>query len=346
MFEIEIGGHSVPINANSLIPNRLKRSYDAMVDVLDAPRKKTREPLTAEAQRFEETLNQVETLTKVSGLLVPVAQGANGARVLKDLTGKRIAIFKAPIPYEKKTYVHIAKSVFGQNRLLNQRDNLAESFNEYVGYKFSSHFGFHIAPPAKMVTINGEVGALIHFLDGFRELKGQNDFLNRETYTEQEQRLWQLLSLFNFLIGNLDPHTENIFVKVKNGYLQDVRMIDFGNTMIQYNPDFGTRGHQGDWGKHKIAEFEFLPDVLTFIRDNLSQDRLEQFISTISRERFKYWTPQMESLLRDRFAILNQCVLSGQISSPKSLSQIHTTSDFDRLLKRTPVSLFQSIPSL
>lgn len=293
--------------------------------------KRKRSDLEDEIDPFHSTLEIVDSFTK--DRFKKVFKGNNGAQILMDSSDKPIAIFKKTSSRNDLSMVERLKTFVGQKRLLNQVDPHAESFNEYVGFKFSEYFNFHLAPAAKFITILSQTGSLIQFLDGFDEMAVHKvRFCTKKTYDKNEIELWQLLSLFNFLIGNIDPHAENLFVKFENGKLIDLKMIDLGHSMIQRNPDFGSFGYQGDWGKYPIANDPFIPSVINFIKTNLTQDRLEAFISDISSERPGYWTPEMKTLLRERFNLVIECVLNDKIKTPFQLSEIHTTYDFNRML--------------
>jgi hypothetical protein len=274
------------------------------------------------------------------GYGVTVAKnGANGAQIIKDLEGKPVGVFKSAPKLKWYQVGERLKQRFGQARLLNKKDELAQQFAEVAAHRFDDVFGFHLAPAAAMVKLSKKEGAFLAFLGGYQELKDCEKKLQaRNTYDPNEKVLWQRMCLYNFLIGNLDPHNENIFVRMyKQGHLNEVRMIDHGNSFIEYNPAaWGAKGNQGHWGTYKISKEAFEPEVLDFIKNQLTSEKLESFVQQMGSSREKFWSVRMDQLMRDRLQLLRDGILSGSISNPDQLSQIHLHADFSKHLIAKP----------
>jgi hypothetical protein len=283
-----------------------------------APFLKRKREESLDLDPFEKTVSKVRLLERM-----PTEKGVNEtARFLVE-GGRKIGVIKSHLSLNQEPFFRRVRLALGQGRLLNYD---AEIYNEYVGSRLSSFFNFKMAPQAKMV---GQNEVVIEFLEGYRDLKSLQHFIERETFSEKEIELWQLMSLYNFILGNLDPHSENIFVKIDaENHLVDIKMIDFGNSMIQSNPEFrGLEGYQGAWGQFNIANIPFTPKVKEFVQ-TLSLAKLDQFIEEIAKDRPTYWTPKMKTLLRERM----QLVVEHLPESPTALSKIHTQADFDTFL--------------
>jgi hypothetical protein len=262
--------------------------------------------------------------------------GVNGAVFIRSLEGPKIGVFKAPKQTGWLDLTAMAKSHFGQMRLLNKSDALAQEFAEVAAYQLSSRMGFNIAPEATMAEIKGKQGAFIAFLDGYDLMSNHVETFNKRTeFSEREKSMWQMLSIFNFLAGNQDPHGENIFAKFdEKGHLVEARMIDFGNAFNEHNPGkWGSIGNQGAWGKYTIAQKEFTKETKGFIQKELTDEKFEEFLEYLRKERSTFMTPKMVELMKDRLTILRECVATGIIKSPKQLSEIHYNEDFDRYFK-------------
>jgi hypothetical protein len=112
-----------------------------------------------------------------------------------------------------------------------------------------------------------------------------------------------------------------------NNELVEVRMIDHGNCYLEKNPGEGAPiGNQGYWGKYKISNEAFEPEILEFIRDNLTEAKLDAFVRSIGA-RDKFWTINMDQLQRDRLQILRNAVLKGEIQTSTELAKLHTSKD-------------------
>lgn len=263
--------------------------------------------------------------------------GVNGTVIIKDLENHYVGVFKAPPDLKWYQVGEHLKKLVGQSRLLNKKDSYAQQFAEVAAHKFDSIMGFKLAPAATMAQINGKNGAFLAFLGGYKELKDLEGTLeSRQTFSQHEKKIWQQMCLYNFLIANMDPHSQNIFAKTdKANKLLEFRVIDHGNSFIEYNPGkWGSSGNQGHWGKFNISKEPFEPEVLDFIQTQLTEDKLEKFINEIGGQRTEFWTQGMDNLQRERLALLRHCVATGEIKSPAELSKIHTHEDFTKHLSK------------
>ena len=193
--------------------------------------------------------------------------------------------------------------------------------------------GFKLAPAATMAKLKGKEGAFLAFLSGYEELKKCEGKLEaRTSFEKEEKKKWQMMCIYNFLTGNMDPHNENIFVRMgKNNRLEEIRMIDHGNCFIEANPgEWGSKGNQGHRGNYKISKEAFEPETIDFIRNNLTEEKLDQFVSNIGKERENFWTINMDQRQRERLQLIRDGILQGKITTPQQLSKIHTSNDFQK----------------
>ncbi len=224
----------------------------------------------------------------------------------------------------------------GQARLLNQKDELGQQFAEVAAHKFDQAMGFNLAPAATMAEIKGQHGAFIAFLGGYKELKSVEAPLQaRRSFSEHEKKVWQMMSVFKFVIGDMDPHSENIFVKTdEDGKIAEIRVIDHGNSFIEKNPgSWGSKGNQGHWGKYNISKEAFVPEVIDFIQNQLTEDSFESFLKEIGGERQEFMSQGMLHNQLMRLAVLKECVAKGKIKTAEELARIHTQQDFQKHLK-------------
>lgn len=267
--------------------------------------------------------------------------GVNGAQIIKDLENKPVGVFKGRPDIKWYQIGEHMKKYFGQARLLNQNE-MCQQFAEVAAHQFDEIMGFKLAPAATMVEMKNREGAFLAFLGGYKELKDCEKTLEaRTSYDKAERIKWQLMCLANYVKANLDPHNENIFVKLdKDNKIIDIRVIDHGNCFVEHNPDaWGAKGNLGKWGDYKQSLPQFEPEILEFIRNSLTEKNLDQFVANIGKEKQNFWTTHMDTLQRDRLRILRECVLSGQIKSPAELACIRTQQDYSTHLKHSAQSI-------
>lgn len=168
--------------------------------------------------------------------------------------------------------------------LLSSRDKLskarAEVFAYYMARKlsFNNCVGECIAPEAVILNLYGEWGVFIRFLDGYQEPPPNIEpFLNPN---KKELYNFQMLAIYDFLIGNLDRHKDNIFIKEN---FEDFRCIDQGNSFPYTNPKPGSISGRNMylWTKFEVAKEAFLPEIKTHIRDNLNKKEFENCLFRI-----------------------------------------------------------------
>ncbi|MFQ5729605.1 MAG: hypothetical protein ACE5GN_04510, partial [Waddliaceae bacterium] len=191
------------------------------------------------------------------------------------------------------------------------------------------------SPEAIMAEFAGARGAFISFLGEYQELaKVKRTFNRRREFSGEELLKWQKMVIWNFLIGNLDPHDKNIFVKINaQGELVDIRMIDHGNSFPESNPGrFGSRGNLGFWRKFTISQEPFCHEIRQFILDNISEETVTKFFDA-NPDRSHFFKKPMRKLQQARLRLLREQVATGNISTPADLAKVQTNRDYSKLLK-------------
>lgn len=309
---------------------KLQRVISQDLDKLMKAQEESPSLMNDRKHQFAISVAKAELAFVMGVSLKSTGKGANGAAFVMSLEGKYLGVFKAPAKLGVKEKL---KLVVGQARLLNFDDPLGREFSEVAAAKFDDIFGFGFSPEAKMMSFGDKEGAFLEFLGGYLELSSVKQLFNgKERFFEDEIIQWQMMCLHQLLIGNMDPHDENIFVQVdENGILKKIAVIDHGNSFIESNPGIGPKGNQGCWRKYKISKQKFHPQVLEFIRKNLDKEHVEQFIDWVKKERGIFWNDKMDAKIRQRFALMEK-ILDGTIATPRQLGSIHTNEDFKKYL--------------
>ena len=238
---------------------------------------------------FHQILKKVKQQESQGTLIItPTRKGTTGAKVVKirEENGKTKAtgIFKAV----SEDPLH--KKIAGQASLmLSARDGLAKARAEVIAFHLAKNLKFNLKvngecliPEAIMLNLNGEQGVFIKFLTGYREPNlEQEPFLNPN---EIETRNFQMLALYDFLIGNLDRHLDNFFIK--DGEIPNfeiIKFIDQGNSFpFAGPPPLSISGrNMYKWAHFSIAEKPFLPEVKNHMRHHLKIENFREAVRKI-----------------------------------------------------------------
>ncbi|MDP1834637.1 MAG: hypothetical protein Q8K75_01795 [Chlamydiales bacterium] len=280
-------------------------------------------------------------LVVAMGVPLTAAGGCNGAVIVKSFEGNALGVFKA---VQQSTWLNDptrkVKEWFGQARLFNRRDERNETRAEIVMADFSKQFGFNLAPEAKSVVLNDKEGSFLAFLGGYKELADVQEALDkRQTFTRDEKIKVQLAIVAAFASTNHDPHSGNIFVGMKNGEIDEVKLIDAGNCFAERLPgEWGSKGHRSDPGNLRISKEPFEPEVIEFIRSNLTDAKYDEFVAGVQARYPGFWTTKMDHLHRQTFKLLREHV-GKDIMTPQELMNLTTWKDFSKLLSQeTPAA--------
>lgn len=271
------------------------------------------------------------------------AGGCNGAVLVRNLKDEVVGVFKGP-PNRKWDIVAAFKDCFGQNRLFNRRNRMNEPLSEVFTRYFDDVFGLNLIPAATMVEFNNESGAFIAFLGGYQELADvKKELESRDSYSTEELVKWQLAIVTIFATLNFDPHDGNIFVRTKinekgEKIITDIKIIDGGNNFAEVLPgQWGTKGHRREPGNLKISKQKFTPEIIEFIRNNMTDARYEQFAEKVKKERPDFLSDDMDALLRKTMQVLRDAVISGDIANPHELLNVLTDVDYSQHIKQKPL---------
>ncbi|MBS0654400.1 MAG: hypothetical protein JSR46_01365 [Verrucomicrobia bacterium] len=312
-------------------------------------------------EKLQEINSKIQTAKAELGLKLgakPRAAGAgvNGTVFLTDpfetdKENQKVSVFKPPQNFGNspadiaKKLENMIKNVFGQLRLLNRQGN-NEQFTEVAAYSLSqglkeAGLGMDLLPKAEMksLEIDGKettLGANIYYLEGFQPLSKVEKpvFLNKEA-----EEKFQILACVLWAMGQLDPHTDNIFVKVDgDGKIADCRGIDLGNGLRRANPGniAGTYAQMGN-----LEMYAKLP----LANKNIPQGAKEKMIKAFREINIDEWAKDInkqqgvpkdqllvkdwvKALLKERCAILADGLELGILNKPADLANIRTYDEF------------------
>lgn len=320
--------------------NNLRQANDYQII---KEKKRSGQLLTENEELFclQKKIAKAELAIKL-GVGIKQNTGTTGSVRLYSVHGKPKGVFKI---YEKHVSWTIwiiqqfKRHTYGQSSYLSSRP-AAQPKTEVLAAKLDRTCGFHLTPYSAFVEIAGKKGAFLDFLSGYKEAKEiLEDYNNKENYSSREIDLFQKMAVYDYLIGNLDRHEENWFVKIEKGSLTDLRCIDNGNSFIKTNPNAATKKllkNQYKWKKENIAEIDFSGVTKDFIRTNVSQVNINTFMQAMKadpklKDIFET-DPAIEDNFNKRLKVLQKLAQENFKFSPAQLGNLSTDSEIENFL--------------
>jgi hypothetical protein len=252
----------------------------------------------------------------------------------KDGTKRLLGVFKpdgeySPTSVRINTYF---KKQWGQLSHLSNKP-LAQPIAERVAYEASLFFGLDSVPPSKLVEMNQIKGVFqlaVQTVVKTRENEQQStkniklqeakDFMtpsnnilndpNREFKTS-EVEAFQRFALLDFLIGNLDAHEENWFVKFdeERNEITHIIGIDKANSFPSKNPQnrSGPGKNQYKWRDTPIAAKPFT-EQMKILMGTLSEEMVDTFIQRVNMKFDGFFNEQMIKLLHTRVKAMREII--------------------------------------
>ncbi|MEC7839906.1 MAG: hypothetical protein VX777_07685 [Chlamydiota bacterium] len=271
-------------------------------------------------------------------------KGATGSIVISWFGQKPIGIFKP-----KKTNESTLESIVNwwKYQLQTQVSHLktaamARPRAEVAAHILDTHLGVGITCPTVLTEFKGEIFKSKLLNGSFQlyardtveaaEIKAILDC--KEEFHEDEIKNFQMMTILDYLMGDLDGHEENWLVKKGKGCLiAKLYKIDNANSFIKSNPEraFLTDCKQYVWSEWVIAEKEFV-DCSKKLMLSLTSELIEQVIDNINHELPLFLDEDIIRLLKQRARVLFT-LASLEIATPKFLGQLQTDEEIEGFLR-------------
>lgn len=203
-------------------------------------------------------------------------EGAHLTYFLRSLTGKKVGVFKQATYKDQgiKTLFRWAGGQIGigQSLVLN-RGKYAEIATEKASYLIKEKLGLHDfeMAPVRITSFNDfsgnktDKGAFLVFCKDVKLARDVLTDIEKDTFSKEEKIKFQSAVLYDFLLGNLDRHTENWMVGVtEEGEISRILFIDNANVLPKEEPsilNLNAVKSRFIWKKLKIAGFPIEPEV-------------------------------------------------------------------------------------
>lgn len=270
----------------------------------------------------------------------------------KDGSKRLLGVFKPDAKHAPLTVrIHnLTKRLRGQLSLLSN-NYYARPQAEKIAYEASQFFELGSLPPSQLVEIGNQNGVfqlavqtVIKTQEGEKqstkdiELKEAKELMTpannilmdpKRKFTPSEIEAFQRFALTDFLIGNLDAHEENWFVKFdQTKRITHILGIDKANSFPQKNPRRSERRgrNQYKWKNVPIAQAPFSKEMREIMK-SFSDDKLDQFINRINNKYPDFFDPKIENLMRARVKAIRE-IADIKGSSPAYLAEMVSDIDF------------------
>ncbi len=309
------------IGKNKDLQNYLDDKIKRLRDEKLQDKKKVDDP----KHRMDRKIAKARFALKLGVKMQKPGAGVSGSRFLLSVNGKRLGLLK-PSEYHIslwKKVINFVKYIFrGQRYFLK---STPESFTEAekAAYIVSSKGNFGtLVPPTTLETFNDIEGSFMlmvkaaakeHQIAEFKEIR--EAFEKKTVYDNDEINIFQLFAVYDYLINNLDRHDMNWLVeyKVEDGIIKLVKIhaIDHDKSFTKGNPSrldkLGTR-NQYKWCETSISKNKMTDETKQFIRDNLTEEKLQEIINAIQGdEQLKnFMTSEMEERMKEKAKVLRK----------------------------------------
>lgn len=285
-------------------------------------------------------------------------KGATGTTLVfdirKDGIKRLLGVLKPDAAYAPLSVRigNVIRGIFGQHSLLSKRAE-AQPKAEVISYRASLFFNLEGIPPSRLVEVNNVKGVFqlaaqtyVKSKEGEKEKSGTiklheakelmgpiSNILSdpARVFLPAEIEAFQRFIIHDFLIGNLDAHEENWFVKLneKNEIIQIVG-IDKANSFPEKNPSvLGIGGvNQYKWKNTFLAKNAFSDKMKALMRENMSPQKVDAFITEIENKHPEFFSAAMIKLFKERAHVLYEIGLSKNSVTPQQLAKMVTDRDF------------------
>jgi len=270
--------------------------------------------------------------------------GATESFVLRDVTGKKLGLYK-PINDGPHKIIRIlgflARRLVNINRQVHYCRNggaLPAIYSDIASSVASEHFQVNMTPGSLRIQVQEKKidGLFLTWCNNFTDAKHVS-FDTPPILKNLE--LFQKMTAYDYLIGNLDRHTGNWMVN-KEG---EIRTIDNSNCFLDKNTtdgwvDQNIRKKQYAWKTHPFAKYPLTPDVKKFILEQFTQEKIDSYIRATNERLEKqglktdeFLTDAVIGQLRIRAHVLTE--LASKINtSPAILGDLYSDTAIARFL--------------
>ncbi|HEV8051920.1 MAG TPA: hypothetical protein VGP47_05450 [Parachlamydiaceae bacterium] len=154
----------------------------------------------------------------------------------------------------------------------------------------------------------------------------------KDEFTENETFLFQKLAIFDYLIGNLDRHEENWLVTFSSvNEITHIKAIDNANAFPKIQPEKGSPAARNQylWKELKISDQKFSPEIINFVQDMITPDKLIKVVVDIKKECGDFLDEDMKNLLLLRQKVIYKLICEEDGKTPKDLADISTKEEME-----------------
>lgn len=269
------------------------------------------------------------------GIATSKNKGASGSVQVRNLKGnKALGIFKPTLANASLLIriKNLLQLIVGDQLYYLSPKVDAQSKAEDAAFILDRTLKLNLVPYTRTVTFGGVEGAFQSWIHGYKEIRDYKDELDRKILTKEETTLFQMAMLFDILLGNLDRHEENWFVKVVDGKVVDIAMIDNGNSFIKMNPKRKNQlVKQYKWKELEVSKLPLLQEVKDEMLMKL--ENIPLFLQRVEKQLPDFLDDDMRKNFIDRAQLL-QTFLQRDVVTPIQIATPVTDQDISDVLQQ------------
>ncbi|MCX6990365.1 MAG: hypothetical protein NTX49_04795 [Chlamydiae bacterium] len=264
------------------------------------------------------------------------AGGATESFIIRDVTGKKLGLYK-PMDDSSPNLIRrlgfIVRGLVNINRQVHSCRNegtLPAIYADIASSVASQHFEVNMTPGSLRIRVKEKKvdGLFLTWCNGFTDAS-KATFATPPKLNNVE--LFQKMTAYDYLIGNLDRHAGNWMVN-KEG---EIRTIDNSNCFLDKNTtdgwsDQNIRKKQYAWKTHPFAGYAITHEVKAFIAEQFTETKIDAYIAaTVERLKSQgldpdiFLTPNVIERLKERGKVLRGFA-SRDNASPALLGSLYS----------------------
>jgi Phosphatidylinositol 3- and 4-kinase len=278
-------------------------------------------------------------------------KGVTGALVYVDLKGKELGIFKPVKEREEflSTLRHLWRASWGfdsQTFYCRKGGKVPDLYSEISASAVDNFLKYRLTPPTDQVTLQGRIGSFMVWVHNSKHPSRYK--IPAEGINERELERFQKFAIEDYLIGNLDRHSDNWLLQLKNGHLDGITAIDNANAFTEKNPadhtrwarwvTFWIRRQQYQWRHFPLANLPFSEESREEMR-KLTPVTVDSIIAQLrfqlppTDDRDAFLSEEMIEKLRQRACVLRKAAEQSDFN-PRQLAALYSDTSIQAFLEK------------
>jgi len=287
--------------------------------------------------KMEKSIAKADLMFKLK-VGIKINKGATRSIIVSWFDQKEIAIYKPHHTDQSWDLVFMDYLKYQLNMQVSHlsTSKMARPRAEVAVHIIDQYFDLGITCQTEIAALGNTTGSFQLFEHEMVEAKRIKAILDAKLHFHPKEVLnFQIMTILDYLIGDLDGHEENWLVRrgERGCLIGELKKIDNANSFIQRNPDnlgYLTDTKQYVWKEWRIAENRFTTEARELMQ-RITHREVETIIEIIRRKLPGFLDQQMISLFLQRAEVL-RLLANIDSASPKMLGDLQTDQEIVRFI--------------